>query len=194
MKRSITPDDIMPLDQYAKLRGDIRRSVIERKKNRMLHVGPYATAQFENYETMWQQVHEMLYTEKGGPDQVAGELAAYNPLIPNGHDLVATVMLEIEDPVRRARLLAGLGGIETAMVLMVSGERVQGIAEGDLERSDASGRTSSVHFIHFPFTAEQIVKFRKPGAQIALAIEHANYNHAAIMPEAMRSAVAEDFE
>ena len=193
MKRRITPEDIMPLDQYAPLRAELRRSLIERKKTRRLAIGPYATAQFENYDTMWHQVQEMLFVEKGGEAQLEGELAAYNPLIPNGTELTATVMFEVEDPTRRQRLLALLGGVETMMGLEFAGERVVGQPEADVERTTAEGKASSVQFLHFPFSAAQIDKFRQAGTQVLFAIRHPGYEHAAALPESMRAALALDF-
>ena len=113
MKRRITRADIIPLDEYTRTRRERRKAVTELKKKRRVEVGPFATFYFESYETMWHQIHEMLYIEKGGEQQISDELEAYNPLIPQGQELIATVMIEIEDPMRRARVLATLGGIES---------------------------------------------------------------------------------
>src|SRR6185437_1915776 len=100
-KRRITRADIMPLADYTRERAERRRRITEVKRKRRVAVGPFATFYFENYETMWQQIHEMLYIEKGGEEQIEDELRAYNPLIPQGNELVATVMFEIDDAVRR---------------------------------------------------------------------------------------------
>ncbi len=108
----ITRDDILPMADYARERKGRRRALTEVKQHRRLEVGPVCSFYFENYETMWNQVHEMLFIEKGGEAQIADQLSAYNPLIPKGRELVATVMLEIDDPVRRGALLAKLGGVE----------------------------------------------------------------------------------
>ncbi len=194
MKRSISRDDIMPLDRYGQIRSERRKALIALKKNRRIHVGPHATVHFECYETMWHQVHEMLYIEKGGEAQLAGELEAYNPLIPQGNELVATVMFEIEDEARRHRILAGLGGVERRMALTFGGERVTGVAEADIDRTTAAGKASSVQFLHFPFTAQQIGKFRTAAATILFVIDHPNYRHAAALPEPVRAALAEDFD
>jgi hypothetical protein len=110
--RKIEPSDIIATAEYAKLRADRRRQIAEVKKNRRLEVGPFATFYFESFDTMLHQVHEMLFIEKGGAEQLPDELAAYNPLIPTGSELVATVMFEIDDPLRRARVLGMLGGVE----------------------------------------------------------------------------------
>ncbi len=194
MKRQIAREDIMPLDVYGEQRRDLRRRMSETKKTRRLHIGPHAVAHFESFDTMWYQVQEMLYIEKGGDEQLVGELAAYNPLIPNGRELVATVMFEIEDEDRRRRFLATVGGVEEVMALDFAGERVKGVPEADLDRTSADGKASSVQFVHFPFTAAQVAKFKAPGTQVAFAIEHPNYTHAAVMPEPVRAALAGDFE
>ena len=194
MKRQIAREDIMPLDVYGEQRRDLRRRMSETKKTRRLHIGPHAIALFESFDTMWYQVQEMLYIEKGGDEQLVGELAAYNPLIPNGRELVATVMFEIEDEDRRRRFLATVGGVEEVMALDFAGERVKGVPEADLDRTSADGKASSVQFVHFPFTAAQVAKFKTPGTQVAFAIEHPNYTHAAVMPEPVRAALAGDFE
>ena len=110
VKTEITRDDIMDMAEYGAIRKERRREMIAKKKQRRVAIGPDAHAHFEDYDSMWLQVHEMLYIEKGGEDQLVDELAAYNPLIPKGRELVCTVLFEIDDPVRRARVLAGLGG------------------------------------------------------------------------------------
>jgi hypothetical protein len=192
--KQITHADILPLPDYVKIRKERRSAVVALKKNRRLAVGPHATFYFENFETMLSQVQEMLYIEKGGDEQVEDELSAYNPLIPQGRELVATVMFEIDDEVRRRRVLATLGGIEHQMFIKVGGETVKGVAEDDLDRTTADGKASSVQFVHFPFTEAQIAAFRKPGAEVVLGFSHENYPHMTVMPEAVRAALAEDFD
>ncbi|MBP2311688.1 DUF3501 family protein [Azospirillum soli] len=192
-KTEITRADIIPLDQYGQERAARRKALVEVKKNRRVPVGPFATFYFENYETMWQQIHEMLYIEKGGEEQIADELRAYNPLIPKGAELVATVMFEIDDPLRRATVLGRLGGVEEAMTIQFAGHTVTGRPEGDVERTNEEGKTSSVHFMHFDFTPEQVAAFRNPGTQVIVGIAHENYGHMAVMPEATRAALAGDF-
>src|SRR5579863_3053379 len=125
-KRALTRADIIPTAEYAATRRQRRQAISEVKKRRRVEVGPFATFYFENYETMWQQVHEMLFVEKGGEAQIEDELAAYNPMIPQGNELIATVMLEIDDPLRRATALARLGGIEEHIFLELDGERIAG--------------------------------------------------------------------
>ena len=192
--RKITEADILPLPEYMKVRAERRSAMTALKKNRRLEVGPFATFYFESFDTMLHQVQEMLYIEKGGAAQVPDELAAYNPLIPDGRELTATVMLEIDDPVRRTRVLASLGGIEHTMFIRFAGETVKGVAEDDQERTRADGKASSVHFVHFPFTAEQVAKFRTSGTEVVVGFTHENYGHMALMSEAVRTALAKDFD
>lgn len=192
--RKITEADILPLAEYVKLRPQRRTAMSALKKNRRLEVGPFATFYFESFDTMLHQVQEMLYIEKGGAEQIPDELAAYNPLIPNGHELTATVMIEIDDPLRRARVLASLGGIEHTMFIRFAGETVKGIAADDQDRTRADGKASSVQFVHFPFTADQIAKFRTPGTEIVIGFNHENYGHMALMSETVRAMLAKDFD
>ncbi|HUY68889.1 MAG TPA: DUF3501 family protein [Alphaproteobacteria bacterium] len=193
MKRQLTASDILPPAEYEKIRPERRAAIIAEKQSRRVAVGPYATFYFENYDTMWLQVEEMLRIEKGGAEQLKDELQAYNPLIPQGRELVATVMFEIDDPARRATFLATLGGVENHMELRMGGQAIKGKAERDLDYTSAEGKASSVQFVHFPFTAEQIVKFRAPVAEIAVAITHPSYSHMAIMPQPVKESLAKDF-
>jgi hypothetical protein len=193
-KRQITRADILPMEEYAKIRKERRRAILDKKRDRRLEVGPVATFHFESYDSMWLQIHEMLYIEKGGEEQIEDELRAYGPLIPNGRELVATVMFEIDDPIRRKSFLARLGGIEETAFIRVAGETVTGVAEADVDRTTADGKASSVQFIHFPFTAEQIAKFRIPNVEVIVGFHHPTYGHMAVMPEAVRQALAKDFD
>lgn len=193
-RRALIREHILPIADYAKIRRERRREVSELKKRRRVEVGPFATFYFENYDTMWQQVQEMLYIEKGGEDQVEDELAAYNPLIPQGNNLIATVMLEIDDSARRATVLARLGGVEERIFLEVEGERVAGRPDPSRENTTPDGKASSVQFVWFPFTAAQISKFKAAGARVIVGFDHPNYAHMAVMPETVRAALAEDFD
>ena len=193
-KRALTRADILPTAEYANIRRERRREVSELKKRRRVEVGPFATFYFENFETMRQQVHEMLYVEKGGEDQIADELAAYNPMIPQGNELVATVMLEIDDPARRANALGRLGGVEDHVFIEVGGERIAGKPDPSRENTSSDGKASSVQFVWFPFTSGQIAAFRAPGARVVVGFDHPNYAHMAVMPEPVRAALAEDFD
>ena len=191
--RKIEPSAIVPLPQYAGERPGRRKRIAELKKNRRLEVGPFATFYFESYDTMLHQVHEMLFIEKGGAEQLPDELAAYNPLIPQGNELVATVMFEIDDPLRRARVLANLGGVEHKAFLRIGTDMIRGVPEEDQERSREDGKASSVQFIRFPFTAAQIAAFRGGAGDVIIGFDHPNYGHMAVMPAAVRQALAQDF-
>lgn len=193
-KRQMTRDDIMPLDEYERVRDERRRVVTAMKKNRRVSVGPDVTFYFENYATMWHQVHEMLRIEKGGDAQIEDELRAYNPLIPDGRTLVATMMIEIEEPSRRARVLAELGGIENCVSMEFSGERVPAVPEGDVERTTAEGKTSSVHFFKFPLTPEQVKAFTAADVRVVLAVSHPNYDHMSALPAAVVAELSRDLE
>ncbi|RZI71872.1 MAG: DUF3501 family protein, partial [Rubrivivax sp.] len=123
-QRTITPADILSMAEYEKQRKALKAELIPVKKQRRIEVGPFATFYFESYDTMWLQVHEMLRIEKGGVEQIEGELAAYNPLIPQGSELIATMMLEIEDGNRRHATLLTLGGIEETVFLEIGGNTI----------------------------------------------------------------------
>jgi hypothetical protein len=192
--RKIEPSVIIPLEEYRSQRAERRKRISELKKNRRLEVGPFATFYFESYDTMLHQVHEMLFIEKGGAEQLPDELAAYNPLIPQGSELVATVMFEIDDPLRRARVLAGLGGVENNAFMRVGGDTIRGVAEEDQDRTREDGKASSVQFIRFPFTPAQVTAFRGGGGDVIVGFDHANYGHMAVMPPAVRQALARDFD
>jgi hypothetical protein len=192
--RLITRADILPMTEYAQIRKERRAAAVAEKRQRRVEVGPFATFHFESYASMWLQVHEMLYIEKGGEAQIADELAAYNPLIPQGQELVATFMIEIEDANRRARELLKLGGIEDTISFGFAGHSVRAVPEADVERTKADGKTSSVHFLHFPFSAAEIAAFRTPGTQVMLGLAHPNYGHIAVLPEVTRALLAQDFD
>ena len=193
-KRALTRADILPAGEYAATRRERRQAITELKKRRRLEVGPFATFFFENYETMWQQVHEMLHVEKGGEAQIADELEAYNPMIPQGNELVATIMLEIDDPARRANVLARLGGIENHIFLEVAGERIAGQPDLTRENTSPDGKASSVQFVWFRFTPEQATRFRLPNARVIAGFDHPNYSHMAVMPEPVRAALSQDLD
>jgi hypothetical protein len=194
MAHVITAADIIPAEEYATRRKELRAAVVALKRQRRLHVGPAATLHFENFETMRMQIQEMLHIERGGAEQLPGELAAYNPLVPNGRELVATVLFEIDDPVRRAAFLAKLGGIEQTGFIEVAGMRIAGVAEADQDRTSAEGKASAVQFVHFSFAAPEIAKFKQPGTRIVVGFDHPAYAHMTMMPEPVRQALASDFD
>lgn len=193
-RHQITREDIMPMGEYAQQRRERRARMAELKRNRRVEVGPFACFYFESFDTMLHQVHEMLFIERGGEEQIPDELAAYNTLVPNGKELVATLMFEIGDKARRERELARLGHVEETVTLSIDGEEIKAGLEGDQERTTPEGKTSAVHFLHFPFTPKQIEAFKKPGAKVVLSIAHPNYSHMAVMPEAVRETLAQDFD
>lgn len=191
--RQITRDDIMAPEAYAKERRARRAEMLPIKKLRRLEVGPYATFYFESYDTMWLQIHEMLHIEKGGDEQIDDELRAYNPMIPQGADLSATLMFEIDDPIRRGNVLARLGYVEEKAFFQIGDDKIYASPEHDVERVTEDGKTSSVHFLHFHFTKDQIAKFSDPAVQVMLGIEHENYAHLAIVSAASKAELAKDF-
>ena len=190
-KREIQKEDIMPLDVYTKQRKELRKNILEFKKDRRVSLGPYATFYFESYETMLAQVQEMLYIEKGGDDQLKDELSAYNPLVPNGKELTATLMFEIDNPVSRATFLGKVGGIEEKVYMKVDGDLIKAVPEEDVDRTSAEGKASSVQFIHFKFNDEQIKKF-KSNSLIELGIDHNEYSHSTKLNNATVKSLSAD--
>lgn len=192
-ERRITRTDLIPDAEFARLRREKRAALLPIKRLRRVALGPCCTVYFENFDTMLFQIQEMLLIEKGGEAQVADELAAYNPLVPQGSELVATVMFEIDDPVRRAATLARLGGVEDRFFLQVGPEKAPGAPEGDVERTREDGKTSSVHFLRFPLAAEQIALFRDPATTIMIGCDHEDYAHLAVLSPATRAELSRDF-
>ena len=191
-KRQLTRADILPIERYAGERREHRARIAELKRRRRVEVGPFCTFYFESFDTMWHQVHEMLYIERGAEAQIKDEIEAYNPLIPQGDELIATVMFEIDDPGQRERALARLGGVEAHMFVGLAGERIPGLPDSTRENTSPDGKASAVQFVRFAFTAAQKAAFCKPGAQVVVGIDHADYGHMATMPEPVRAALAED--
>ena len=191
-KKEIQKQDIMPLDVYLKRRKELRKNIVEFKKNRRVALGPYATFYFESYETMLAQIQEMLYIEKGGDEQLKDELEAYNPLIPNGTELTATLMFEIDNPVSRADFLGKIGGIEEKVFMKVSGDKIKAVPEVDVDRTSEEGKASSVQFIHFKLTDAQISKF-KDFSEVEIGIDHKDYSHTTKLNENTIKALLSDF-
>ena len=192
-KREIQKSDIMPLDVYIKERKELRKNIVNFKKNRRVALGPYATFYFESYETMLAQVQEMLYIEKGGDEQLHDELIAYNPLIPNGKELTATLMFEIDNPISRSAFLGKVGGIEEMVFMKINGETVKAVPEEDVDRTSAEGKASSVQFIHFNFTDEQIQKFKSNDVNIELGMDHKEYSHTTKLSKENIASLSADF-
>lgn len=194
MAKEITRADILDMAEYGKVRAEKRRALVQLKRNRRVPLGPHATFYFENYETMWQQVHEMLFIERGGEEQIPDELSAYNPLIPQGRELVATLMFEIDNPIVRKNVLSTLGGVDETVFLRFGGEEIVATSEEDVDRTTADGKASSVQFVHFHFTDAQAAAFSKPGTEIILGIKHPNYAHMTVLGDEVRAALAKDFD
>ena len=192
-KRVIQKEDIMPLEVYTQQRKELRKKIVDFKKDRRIPLGPYATFYFESFETMLAQVQEMLYIEKGGDEQLNDELTAYNPLVPNGKELTATLMFEIDNPVSRAAFLGKVGGIEEMVYLKVGEELIKAVPEEDVDRTSAEGKASSVQFIHFKFTDDQVKKFKSNSSQIEIGINHKEYSHSTKLSENTIKSLSTDF-
>jgi hypothetical protein len=192
-KREILKEDIMPLDVYIKNRKKLRKNIVSLKKDRRIALGPYATFYFESYETMLAQVQEMLYIEKGGDEQLKDELTAYNPLIPDGKELIATLMFEIDNPVSRSVFLSKVGGIEEKVFIKIEGELIKAIPEKDVDRTSVEGKASSVQFIHFKFSDEQIQKFKSDSVEVEIGIDHKEYSHMTKLSSANLGSLSADF-
>ena len=192
-KRQIEKKDLIPANIYSESRKQIRQDLVEFKKNRRIALGPYATFYFESFETMLAQVQEMLHIEKGGDEQLKDELIAYNPLVPNGKELVATLMFEIDNPISRGAFLGKVGGIEEKIFMKVDNEEVKAIPEADVDRTSAEGKASSVQFIHFKFNENQINKFKSGNISIELGIDHKEYSHITKLTEDNIKSLSADF-
>tara|TARA_Y100000389_G_C16963360_1_gene272120 strand:- start:22 stop:453 length:432 start_codon:yes stop_codon:yes gene_type:complete len=142
---------------------------------------------------MLAQVQEMLYIEKGGDEQLKDELIAYNPLIPKGKELVATLMFEIDNPVSRASFLSKVGGIEQKVFMKIDGDIVKAIPEEDVDRTSSDGKASSVQFVHFKFNDQQIEKFKSGKSQIEIGIDHNEYSHSTKLVDLTVKSLIADF-
>ena len=192
-KKQIEKEDLLPFDVYAKSRKQIRKDLVEFKKDRRIALGPYATFYFESFETMVAQVQEMLHIEKGGDEQLKDELIAYNSLVPNGKELTATLMFEIDNPLSRGAFLGKVGGIEEKIFMKIDNEEVKAVPENDVDRTTAEGKASSVQFIHFKLNDDQIYKFKSGSATIELGIDHKEYSHTTRLAENSVKSLSADF-
>ena len=192
-QKKIDASDLLDLSTYSKERKAIRKEVVAMKKNRRVELGPHSTFYFENFFTMKAQIQEMLYIEKGGDEQLKDELSAYNPLVPNGKELTATLMFEIDNPVSRAAFLGKVGGIEEKVYMKVDGDLINAVPEEDVDRTSAEGKASSVQFIHFKFNDEQIKKFKSNSSLIEVGINHNEYSHSTKLNEATVKSLSADF-
>jgi hypothetical protein len=192
-KRQIEKEDLIPADIYAEKRKKIRKDLVQFKKYRRIALGPYATFYFESFETMKAQIQEMLYIEKGGDEQLKDELAAYNPLVPNGKELTATLMFEIDNPISRGAFLGKVGGIEEKIFMKIDNEEVKAVPETDVDRTSSEGKASSVQFIHFKMNDNQITKFKSCSLNIELGINHKEYSHITKLTEDSIKSLSADF-
>ena len=192
-KRKIEKQDLMPAEAYAESRKKIRKELVGFKKNRRIALGPYATFYFESFETMVAQIQEMLHIEKGGDEQLKDELAAYNSLVPNGKELTATLMFEIDNPISRGAFLGKVGGIEEKIFMKIANEVVKAVPEDDVDRTSAEGKASSVQFIHFKFNDDQISKIKSGNINIELGIDHKEYAHTTKLTEDNIKSLLADF-
>ena len=191
--RIIEKTDLIAPDQYIKIRKEFRKELVEFKKKRRISIGPYATFYFECFETMRGQIQEMLHIEKGGEEQLKDELRAYNPLVPKGKELVATLMFEIDNPLSRAEFLNKVGGIEEKVFIKIGNEKINSSPEQDVDRTSSEGKASSVQFIHFNFSDYQISEFKDLSNDIFLGIEHNLYNHITKISDETKKALISDF-
>ena len=192
-KRQIEKKDLMSADVYAKSRKQIRKELVEFKINRRIALGPYATFYFESFETMVAQIQEMLHIEKGGDEQLKDELIAYNPLVPNGKELTATLMFEIDNPVSRGAFLGKVGGIEKTIFIKIDNDIIKALPEADVDRTSSEGKASSVQFIHFKLNDDQIIRFKSGNANIELGIDHNEYSHTTKLTEDNVKSLSADF-
>lgn len=190
----LTKADILQLDDYIAQRKQLRSDIVALKKPRRIDVGPHATFYFENYATMKQQIQEMLYIEKGGDEQLDDELEAYNPMIPQGQELTATLMFEIDNPQVRLQTLLSLTDVELTAYIEVNGVKAYARPEQEVERTSADGKTSSVHFLHFDFDAAEIAAFNADDSKVILGIEHENYAHMTALKADTKASLAGDFD
>jgi hypothetical protein len=193
MSAALNREDLYSLEEYARIRPDIRRRVMEHKRNRRVPLGPHATLYFEDRMTMHYQVQEMLRAERiFEAEGIEEELQAYNPLIPDGTNLKATFMIEYEDAEERRQALAKLLGVENRVWLRVDGfDPVAPVADEDLERS-TEDKTSSVHFLRFEFSDEMISAL-KQGAGLSAGCDHPELSESlSPLPKEIRDSLVSD--
>ena len=193
-KFNIKEDDVINIDKYINERPKIKKEISEIKKFRRIPVGPYATFYFECYDTMIYQVQEMLYIERGGIEQMKDELKAYNPLVPKGKELVATLMFEIDNEIKRKEFLTSVGGIEEQTFIQIGEHKIMSRPEQDTDRTSEDGKASSVHFLHFDFTEDLIKEFVKEQSTVLLGFNHKNYKHFSELSSEVKSELKKDFD
>ena len=193
-KFEIKEEDVIDIDRYISERTEIKKKISVLKKNRRVPVGPHATFYFECYQTMIYQVQEMLYIERGGKEQLYDEIKAYNPLVPKGKELVATLMFEIDNEKKRKDFLNSVGGIEEKIFIEINKEKIFAKPEDDTDRTSDDGKASSVHFIHFHFSQSQIESFIKKDNNVIIGFDHKNYSHFSQISEESKEELSNDFD
>ena len=178
---TIEKSDILSRNEYKSKRKSLREKMVLRKKFRRVDIGPYVTMYFENKDTIIHQINEMVYIENGGEDQINDEISAYKSLIPDGQELVATVMIEIDSPIKRAEFLAKMGGFEEQISIKVGGQLIKGRAELDGDRTTADGKASSVQFVHFEFDEQAVKSIKNNMENVSISINHKSYRHSVIL-------------
>ena len=178
---TIERSDILSRDEYKSKRKSLREKMVLRKKFRRVDIGPYVTMYFENKDTIIHQINEMVYIEDGGEEQIDDEISAYKSLIPDGKELVATVMIEIDSPIKRAEFLAKMGGFEEQISIKIGDKEIKGKAELDGDRTTADGKASSVQFVHFEFEDKTVETIKNHMENVSISIDHENYRHSSVL-------------
>ena len=178
---TIEKTDILSRDEYKVKRKSLREKMVLRKKLRRVDIGPYITMYFENKDTIIHQINEMVYIEDGGEQQIDDEILAYKSLVPDGSELIATVMIEIDNPTKRAEFLSKMGGFEETINIKIHDKDIIGKAELDVDRTTADGKASSVQFVHFEFDEEAVKSIKHNMENVSISINHKNYRHSAIL-------------
>lgn len=193
-KFEIKEEDVIDIDNYIKERSNIKKEISLLKQNRRIPVGPHATFYFECYQTMIYQIQEMLFIERGGKEQLLDEIKAYNPLVPKGKELVATLMFEIDNEKKRKDFLNSVGGIEHKTFIQIGEHKVMAKPEADTERTSEDGKASSVHFLHFELNDDLVKLFIKDDIKIMLGFDHPNYKHFSEVSEVSKKELSNDFD
>ena len=193
-KFQIKEEDVIDIDNYIKERSNIKKEISLLKKNRRIPVGPHATFYFECYQTMIYQIQEMLFIERGGKEQLHDEIKAYNPLVPKGKELVATLMFEIDNEKKRKDFLNSVGGIEHKTFIQIGEHKVMAKPEADTERTSEDGKASSVHFLHFELNDDLVKLFIKDDIKIMLGFDHPNYKHFSEVSQVSKKELSNDFD
>jgi hypothetical protein len=194
--RALNHQTILDLDSFNNIRTQKHAQIIALKKIRRLSVGPDITFYFENYETLWWQIQEMLRIEQGGEDQIEDELRAYGPLIPRlfedgSFELVATMMIEIPQEQRRKEVLETLGGIEKKISLCFDDVSIPAQSEEDVERTTSSGKTSAIHFLRFVIPKKYKISFLE--SDVCIKIDHRHYNFSGELTPLLKQSLLDDF-